>query len=99
MIASPVHYAADARSVHVLVRVVDNYGSDEVLIDNLTTAIQVITTLGLVIVEETIGRVPFAQSHPTMEAWRERASGSLDETLVIVCWGDRRRFVTETVAL
>lgn len=87
----PLHYSDDARSVHVMLRVLDpdSDDRDELLIDNLATAVHIISTNDLTIVEETIGRIPLGDgTHPLLRAWREHASGSPDETLVIVTHGD-----------
>lgn len=96
----PLHYGQDARSVHVLLRIVDPDNPDrtnEVLFDNLTTPM---TLLGewedVVIVEETIIQDPFPDhpldADPLVDAlargWRETASGDPGETLLVICHGD-----------
>jgi hypothetical protein len=84
-----LNYADDARAVHVLLRVTDGDGNtDEVLIDNLTTAIAVVVAYGLPITQEVVGFAEWRDAPEWARQWRQASSGSESEALIIECSGD-----------
>lgn len=107
----PLHYSDDARSMHTLLRVLDDGEPFEVLFDNLATVVALIAEFEYRIVEETLVHqdaptaeaisvkldgvevgdrelVPGVTEAQALAAWREHASGSTSETLLIVVHGD-----------